>query len=60
MRGQKQHQGGQQGHHGVDGILEGARRRDAQEQVPDDAAAHRGGEAQNADAENVHVLFSGR
>ena len=54
--GEEHHQRGQHRHRGVDGVLKGGGRRVAQDQVPDDAAAHGGGQPQDADAEDVHVF----
>ena len=55
--GEEQHQRRRQGHRGVNGVPEGGGGRVAQDQVPDDAAAHSGGQGQDAHAEDVHVLF---
>ena len=58
--GQKQYQGSHYRHGGVNGVLKGGGRRIAKNHVPNDAAAHGGGEPQNAHAEEVHVLPQAR
>ena len=55
--GEEQHQRRSQGHRGVDGVPEGGGGRVAQDQIPDDTAAHGGSQGQDADAEDVHVLL---
>ena len=47
------------GHQRTQGITEGQRRRDAQNHVPQDAAAGGGDNTQNNNAQQIHVLFYG-
>lgn len=56
-KGKEDNDGGNQGCCGIDGILKGGRRGDAQHQIPDDTAAYSGHKSQNHNTENIHVLF---
>ena len=48
------------GHQRLQGILQRRRRRQPQQHVPQDAAAHGGGHAHHGHAEQVHPLFHGQ
>ena len=57
---EEQHHRNDQRHDQVDRVLKRLRRRDADDQVADDAAAHGGDHAENGHAEDVHPLFDAR